>query len=103
MLRADACDVLSFQGLDQVMVLALPLIVSAALSGGRAEELLGDANNVAELFYEDLKETNVSHTLTSVCERQINSPDSKCQSVHLRERHAVPGSLLRLRSCPGRG
>lgn len=69
--RGDACDVFRFQGSDQVNSVSAPSLLAAALSRRRAEDLLrdanNDANNVAALFYDDLKETNVSHMLTSVC------------------------------------
>ena len=33
----------------------------------QVEDMLSDANNVAEPFYENLKVKNVSHMLVSVC------------------------------------
>lgn len=61
------CEDLRFDQVTLRMTYKLSLIPAKGLSRQRVEDMLSDANNVAEPFYGNLKAKNVSHMLTSVC------------------------------------
>lgn len=61
------CEFLRFDQVTLRTTYKLSLIPAKGPSRQQVEDMLSDANNVAEPFYENLKAKNVSHMLTSIC------------------------------------